>query len=151
MVQVTPDAGSYLLISRLDKPAFLRVGALGEYLFPSGIYFYSGSAGNRGGLRARIFHHLCIHAFPHWHLDYLRPFLHPLEAWMMMANESLECDFNCYVCSFFHTKQAVKGFGSSDCRRGCGSHLSYLPLECQLDHLFIQFKEYFKGVERIFL
>ncbi|HIQ09546.1 MAG TPA: DUF123 domain-containing protein, partial [Anaerolineaceae bacterium] len=56
MLPSTP--GAYALALRLERPVGLRVGALGVWDFPEGVYVYLGSARGPGGIRARLGRHL---------------------------------------------------------------------------------------------
>lgn len=119
------DGGCYTLVIVLPKPTSIRVGELGAALFPSGFYLYTGSA--MSGLRARIARHLRKSKKRHWHIDYL------LGASGARVNEIVthvspsreECRHNQRIARLPGAKIILPGFGSSDCRDGCPSHLIY--------------------------
>lgn len=96
----------------------VRVGRLGRCTFPPGTYVYTGSA--RRGLEARIARHHKKDKPLRWHIDYLtsRP-----EAQITRVERLAipECRANREVAG----SVPVPGFGASDCRAGCGSHLKY--------------------------
>ncbi len=56
----------HLLIA---KPARLKIGRLGVFLFPAGRYVYTGSA--LSGLNRRLARHQRQEKRLHWHIDYL--------------------------------------------------------------------------------
>ncbi|MBE0698753.1 MAG: DUF123 domain-containing protein, partial [Anaerolineaceae bacterium] len=73
MIGAVPGlCGSYALHLVLTGERSIRVGRLGEIVFPAGDYIYLGSAWGPGGLRARLAHHVRIASSPHWHIDWLR-------------------------------------------------------------------------------
>ncbi len=107
---------SYRLRIRLARDAWIRVGALGRFRFPAGDYLYTGSA--RRNLEARIARHASRDKKPRWHIDYL--LLHPAATLVAVERSSLpECEWHRTAPG----AAIVPGFGASDCRAGCGSHL----------------------------
>ncbi len=97
----------------------LRVGALGLLEFPKGRYAYTGSA--RRNLESRIARHLSRYKPLHWHIDYLlaRP---EARVTRVLTFSRAECDVNRRTAGHI----VAPGFGSSDCRSGCGAHLKFL-------------------------
>ncbi|HFE38392.1 MAG TPA: GIY-YIG nuclease family protein [Gammaproteobacteria bacterium] len=94
----------------------LIIGKLGVFTFPPGHYVYTGSA--KRNLASRVKRHLSSNKTLRWHVDYL---LDSIWAKVVMVElfDANECDVN-------QQKQGqiiVPGFGASDCRQGCGSHL----------------------------
>jgi Uri superfamily endonuclease len=118
-----PVKGTYLLIFKANKPFRCRVGKLGQFVARPGFYAYVGSAQGPGGVAARISHHLAIAARPHWHLDYVRPHLHPIEVWCSYASTSREHQWAHALTQFSSAGVPLPGFGASDCR--CEAHLAY--------------------------
>ncbi len=115
--------GSYILIFRLTDKVEAVVGRLGSVTFNPAVYYYCGSALGRGGLRGRLSHHLKYPQKPHWHVDYLQPYRDLLEVLYLSNGEKLECEFSQYLARQPSAFIPVKGFGASDCVKGCGSHL----------------------------
>jgi Uri superfamily endonuclease len=113
-----PAATVYQLDIVLAVNSLIAVGRLGEFLFPAGRYVYTGSA--RRNLAARIDRHLSRDKRLRWHIDYL-----------LMAGEAevvgvrLFADGECVVNQAAEGVFVAPGFGASDCRSGCGSHLKY--------------------------
>ncbi len=94
-------------------------GALGSCNFPAGHYVYTGSA--RRNLQARITRHLSTGKKLRWHIDYL--LAHPdVEILRVETSAIPECRWNQQL----EGRIPVAGFGASDCRNGCGSHLKLL-------------------------
>lgn len=118
-----PAGGSYQLHIFVAASIRIRVGALGIRLFPRGHYLYTGSA--MRNLHPRVARHGRRKKKKRWHIDYLlaakgvrivRIVLHP-----SAARE--ECIRNRRASQLPGASIPVPGFGSSDCRASCGSHL----------------------------
>ena len=110
---------SYQLRIRLHKDAKIQVGALGVFTFPAGDYIYTGSA--KRGLQARIQRHCRKDKPRRWHIDYLSS--HPqAEVVDTQTFPDEECPLNQATAGTI----LVPGFGASDCRAACASHLKYL-------------------------
>ncbi len=98
---------SYVLIIRLSFPVELKIGALGEFDFPSAYYTYAGA----GGL-SRIKRHFRKEKKLHWHIDYLTEAAKPVEAWLGSLPEiELVKTLEKILDPF------IRGFGSSDTRK----------------------------------
>jgi Uri superfamily endonuclease len=122
-----PPKGSYTLVISLLKKQWIKVGSLGTALFPAGTYLYTGSAMN--GLRGRLSRHLRkTNKKGRWHIDYLlkHPEAQIRQILIYPPAPDQECRQNRRISALPGSKVVLKGFGSSDCRMGCGSHLFYL-------------------------
>ena len=100
-------------------PIQVRVGRLGAFDFPAGRYSYTGSA--LRNFEARVSRHLSSTKKMHWHIDYLlaAPGVRVRE---VRRYDEAECTVNQRIVG----ELTVAGFGASDCRSGCGSHLKRL-------------------------
>jgi len=107
---------TYQLAIETKRAMRIRVGRLGEFLFPAGLYVYTGSA--RRGLGARIRRHLSSTKRLHWHIDHLLA-----ASGARIASISVFDEPECVVNRRTPGEIVVGGFGSSDCTSGCGSHL----------------------------
>ena len=109
---------SYQLLIEVARPITVTIGRLGRFDFPAGRYVYTGSA--RRNLEARIARHLRSEKALRWHIDYLltAPGVRVLD---VRRSSRGECALNRDVPGAI----PVPGFGASDCRAGCGSHLKY--------------------------
>jgi Uri superfamily endonuclease len=114
---------TYQLEIVLAAPARITIGRLGVYDFPAGRYIYTGSA--KRNLDARVARHLRRDKRLHWHIDYLLAAPSARVAAVERFAEP-ECAVNARTAG----KVQVPGFGASDCRAGCGSHLKYLGEAC---------------------
>ena len=110
------DPRTYQLLIELPASVRVRVGRLGEFDFPAGRYLYTGSA--LRNFEARIRRHLSPVKTMHWHVDYL------LAAPGVRVRELARfTEAECVVNQRTSGEILIPGFGASDCRAGCGSHL----------------------------
>lgn len=117
--------GIYALIFVIDRESTVQIGRLGVFKFSTGTYVYFGSAKGPGGLRARLSHHFSRKKRMHWHIDFLlaSPYTRPLAAVYSLTGSLVECDLVEKALQLFSPEVSIKGFGSSDCRKGCPAHL----------------------------
>lgn len=118
--------GSYALQLYLPQAARLQVGRLGWFDFTAGHYVYMGSAMGSGGLRARLGRHLRGGSRLHWHIDVLRAVCQVSGYTFEAGSQPLECTWSRKIAGLGCASVPVPGFGASDCRSGCASHLVYL-------------------------
>jgi len=140
MNTIPPEPGFYALELRLTHPAQLRIGQLGEQLFPADVYIYAGSALGPGGLRARLGRHLqAKEKRTHWHIDYLGQaarvealayiIVSPDKFHISRSAEPgpdaipIECLWSQALARMPGASIPVSGFGASDCCSGCRAHL----------------------------
>jgi Uri superfamily endonuclease len=119
---VTDDPGVYQLHLLVPKPARLRIGKLGTFLFPAGPYIYTGSA--LSGLGRRLARHQRQEKRLHWHIDYLLRHARIERITVEPTQDRRECALNRESMEQPGAQVIVRGFGSSDCR--CPAHLVYL-------------------------
>lgn len=111
---------TYQLLIELVAPARVRVGRLGTFDFPAGQYVYTGSA--KRNLASRVARHLGSEKHLRWHVDYLLA----VPAARVTGVRKLTRE-ECVVNQSTGGLILAPGFGASDCKAGCGSHLRYLP------------------------
>ncbi len=118
-VAIKPGFRTYQLLIEVTELVCVRVGRLGSFEFPAGLYLYTGSA--LRNFEARVSRHLAMSKKMHWHIDYL------LAAPGVNLREVLRhAEAECLINQKTSGEIVVDGFGSSDCRAGCGSHLKRL-------------------------
>ena len=110
---------SYQLIISLSQNINIQIGKLGLFSFQKGTYVYAGSA--KRNMDARIKRHLSKDKNLHWHIDYLLA-NEQTKIIKVIKSELSECDLNGHVKG----KIIAKGFGSSDCKENCKSHLKFI-------------------------
>lgn len=101
--------------------------------FPKGYYTYTGSALGKGAtsLKRRVSRHMRKGKRNLWHIDFLLADENATVTAVVAAQTSkkLECDMNRHIKMEGKAKIPVKGFGSSDCKENCESHLLYFGEE----------------------
>ena len=118
--------GCYTLTIALRRKRLLRIGSLGSSHFAPGFYLYTGSALN--GLKNRLSRYLRKqYKKCHWHIDYLLkcPQACIQEIRFYPGRGRPECFLNQRVAALPGAKIVAHGFGASDCKAGCKSHLLY--------------------------
>ncbi|MHB9301413.1 GIY-YIG nuclease family protein [Thermofilum pendens] len=118
--------GIYILLIVLKSDAKLSSISGKEVTLRAGIYLYLGSAKGPGGLRARVSRHLRREKRVHWHIDRLLAAPGASVAYVVYGETHLpECVLT-RPLEELGCRHPLPGFGSSDCKHGCTSHL----LEC---------------------
>jgi len=129
-VNILSGHGTYTLLLHAEKQVTVTTGSLGKQRFPAGYYSYTGSAMGKGAsLKNRIARHLKKEKRCFWHIDYLLENENVSVEAVVAAESSqkMECEMNQHIRRDIGAKVQIKGFGASDCRRNCGSHLLFFP------------------------
>lgn len=114
--------GAYCLVFVLGRAQTVRIGALGAFDFPSGVYVYVGSA--QAGVEQRIGRHLRKGKRKRWHVDYLLEHADVVSTiGIATGMKEDECDIAQTLLRSEGASVVAPGFGSSDCR--CSSHLIF--------------------------
>jgi Uri superfamily endonuclease len=117
--------GCYSLIIDLKRKKTIRVGRLGQAVFPTGTYIYTGSGMN--GLRPRLKRHCGRKKKIHWHIDHLLmlPDARIQKIILYPAAPGQECLQNKRIAARPGAAVILKNFGASDCKSDCVSHLFF--------------------------
>ncbi len=110
---------TYQLLIELARPVRVTIGRFGKFDFPAGRYIYTGSA--RRNFAARVARHLRRKKTLRWHIDYLLA-----APGVSIAGVRRYVEDECTINRATPGDVPVPGFGASDCRAGCGSHLKLL-------------------------
>jgi endonuclease-3 len=145
--------GVYMLLLFVSKEATLTVGKLGKQKFPVGYYSYMGSAlGKAASLKNRVARHLRKEKRSFWHIDYLLADQNvSVEA--VLATETvqkIECKTNQHIKTRLGAEVKVRGFGASDCRKNCKSHLLYFPETEDVEWLVQKLAAQIRSVSGVF-
>ncbi len=131
LISELSTSGVYTLILFLPKDVTANIGKMGKQKFPRGYYSYTGSALGKGSsnLKHRISRHIKKEKRRFWHIDYLLANKNVFVEAVVAAetNKDMECSLNSHLKKIKGAKVPVNGFGASDCRKNCGSHLLYFP------------------------
>ncbi len=134
-----PTTGIYTLIVFLSNETRLKVGKLGIQRFPAGYYTYTGSALGMGpsSLRQRVARHLKKRKSKFWHIDFLLAHKNASVTAAVAAQvyREAECNINRSLKKRLKAKIPVVGFGASDCRQNCESHLLYFGAQNIKSHV----------------
>jgi Uri superfamily endonuclease len=122
--RISGQHGTYALVLACRRPVETAVGMLGPVRLTNGYWVYVGSAFGPGGLRARLAHHLKPSVRPHWHLDYIKGALQPIEIWTTTDPVKREHDWVRLISGLKGASRPIAGFGASDC--ACRTHLIHL-------------------------
>ena len=130
-VPATP--GIYSLVIDVATPTQLSIGARGILSFLQGYYIYTGSARGRASmnLQTRLRRHLQDTKKDRWHIDFLLrdEATKLLNVFYFETLKDLECAVAQSIIKDPLIHAVHKGFGASDCRNRCYSHL------CQSRHI----------------
>lgn len=107
---------TYQLLIEVTRPLRVNIGRFGKHDFPAGRYIYTGSA--KCNFEARIVRHIRREKALRWHIDYLLA-----AAGVSIAGVRRYVEGECTINQATPGWVVVHGFGASDCRMGCGSHL----------------------------
>ena len=150
LIQELSTSGIYTLLLFLSKEVTLTIGKLGKKRFSRGYYTYTGSALGKGAssLKHRIVRHMRKEKWRFWHIDYLLADENvSVEAVIVVeTNEKMECKANQHIKTIRGAKVPVKGFGASDCRKNCGSHLLFFPDIIEASFLFQKIAKYYEDL-----
>lgn len=114
--------GTYSLVLILETEQHIEIGKLGNFLFKKGYYVYNGSA--LGGF-GRVRYHLKENKSKRWHIDYLLDKAKLIKIITSETNKNQEHDISKSLARRKDAEIPVIKFGSSDCNKGCFSHLVY--------------------------
>ena len=125
-----PKKGTYTLIIHLSKAVSAKIGQQGVKVFPRGYYTYTGSAFGLGtsSLKHRVSRHLKkTGKKKRWHIDFLLAHkeVSVTAAIIGETARKIECEINRYIKEQGAARTPVLGFGASDCKLDCQSHLLY--------------------------
>jgi Uri superfamily endonuclease len=110
---------TYQLLIEVARPVRANIGRLGNFAFLAGRYIYTGSA--KRNFEARVARHLRKEKTLRWHIDYLLAM-----PGVRIVGVRRYVEDECAINQATPGDVLVEGFGASDCRAGCGSHLHYL-------------------------
>ncbi|MBS3794349.1 MAG: GIY-YIG nuclease family protein [Candidatus Thorarchaeota archaeon] len=118
--------GVYTLIIEVTNPLNLAAGGLRDLTLEKGTYVYVGSAMGTGStnLENRLARHFSEKKTVHWHIDYLlKKDVEKKSAVWAETEKSRECDVALRIKMSNHFANGPSGFGASDCKKKCGTHL----------------------------
>jgi Uri superfamily endonuclease len=134
--------GTYTLVIFVKADTQIVIGRMGSRVFRKGYYTYTGSAFGKGAhsLKGRIDRHLRKTKTKRWHIDYLLCDCNAEVTCVVACHtrRKMECEVNRALKEQLRAEIPVPGFGSSDCRKGCGSHLLFFGLNEDVTERIVQ-------------
>jgi len=131
-IRIPKKPGIYTLVIVVTQPFRKKIGKLGYHNFPAGTYTYTGSAigVKSSNLNSRVGRHLNSRKKKHWHIDYLLSSDRAHIAWVIFleTESKLECKIAQKLFRLNGANSIISGFGSSDCHKGCQSHLHHFNI-----------------------
>ena len=112
---------SYQLHINISDNIEIQIGKLGQFTFPKGHYIYTGSAKKNVDERIKRHKSNSPDKKLHWHIDHL---LNDKNTKIIEINKFAEEE--CILNQKTIGEIIITGFGSSDCKNKCKSHLKYL-------------------------
>ena len=121
------NSGAYVLWINIRRNVDMQIGKLAYLNFKVGAYLYTGSALRL--LQQRLVRHLKSDKIKRWHIDHLtsHPWCEIENIFILFSLTKLECELNQSILTNIPATVVMNGFGSSDCKNGCGGHLIWLP------------------------
>jgi len=143
-----PAKGIYTLIIYVRTNSRIKVHKLGCFNFQKGYYAYTGSALGEGAtnLRTRVARHLKKKKNKQWHIDFLLTNKNANVTTVVAAasNVNEECRINHLIKNIEGATVPAWGFGASDCKQNCKSHLLYLNAENPNERITDVYKQVFR-------
>jgi len=122
-----PAKGNYTLIILLKAPSRVKMARYGRVKLDKGYYAYTGSALGQGamGLRSRVARHFRKEKKKHWHIDCLLASRTACITAVVAApsKDNKECEISNLIENIEGATVLITGFGASDCKYNCKSHL----------------------------
>jgi Uri superfamily endonuclease len=118
--------GAYVLIIDLKQNRLLKLKSLGNLSIDKGTWIYVGSAMGMGStnLENRIRRHFRSEKTIHWHIDHLLDSDSKIRASIWSESSSpVECAIVKSIDKMVDVNPGPRGFGSSDCKQKCWTHL----------------------------
>lgn len=137
--------GFYVLALRTTSRITLELKSIERVTLEPGGYAYVGSAMGNGStsLENRIGRHFREEKKIHWHIDHL---LREADGSLSAVWATSETHYECQLASALEKHPSfigvAKGFGASDCRGGCYSHLfEYVGQDSMIEELKTVFRD----------
>ncbi len=128
--------GAYVLIIDLNEMLSFNLKSLGNLSFDKGTWIYVGSAMGMGStnLENRIRRHFRSEKTIHWHIDHLLHSDSKIRASVWAESSSpAECEIAKSIDRMVDVNPGPRGFGASDCKQKCVTHLYQSKIENGLE------------------
>ena len=128
--------GAYVLIIDLMENLSFHLKSLGSLSFEKGTWIYIGSAMGNGStsLENRLARHFRSEKTIYWHIDYLLKSSAKIRCSIWTeSSKPVECDIAKSIEQINNIYQGPKGFGASDCKNQCFTHLYQSKIQSGLE------------------
>lgn len=128
--------GAYVLIIDLIENVSFQLKSIGELSFEKGTWIYVGSAMGLGStsLENRIRRHFRSEKTIHWHIDHLLKSNSKIRAVIWSESTTpVECNIAKSMAQMENIDPGPKGFGASDCKQKCWTHLYHSKVKSGLE------------------
>ncbi len=128
--------GAYVLIIDLNRKQSVHLKSLGSLDFERGAWIYIGSAMGNGStnLENRIRRHFRSTKKIHWHIDHLLSSDAKIRCSIWSESQySVECEIAKSIEKIQGVIRGPRGFGASDCKNKCWTHLYYSAIDEDLE------------------
>lgn len=140
--------GVYTLVMLLEREVCIEMRKCGNCILQKGYYAYTGSASGDGGvsLQSRVARHLKKRKVKHWHIDFLVANKNAKVITVVAAETSVnrECQVNNAIKEIEGATVPIDGFGASDCKHNCESHLVFFGDENVTEKIVDKYKDLFE-------
>ncbi|MAH22035.1 MAG: hypothetical protein CMO12_04410 [Thaumarchaeota archaeon] len=138
--------GTYTIILQLRRSLHIAVKSLHGCDLQPNFYAYTGSALGKGSssIVGRLGRHFSGTGKSFWHIDHMTqsPDCEVSAAVLVLDSTPRECMVNSHLKRAVGLRRMVDGFGSSDCKEGCGGHLLSIPSRTSLQAIRLLTKIY---------
>ncbi len=139
-----PIRGNYTLIILLKGQSRIKMVRYSQLKLDKGYYAYTGSAIGQGAvsLRRRVARHFRKEKKIHWHIDYLLASKTAYITAVVAAasKDNKECEISRLIRNIEGATVPITGFGASDCKHNCESHLIQLGENNKLEKIADAYK-----------
>jgi len=152
-LETLPTKGNYTLIIFLKAATRLRMARGRSVSLKKGYYAYTGSAlgSNATNLRRRVARHLTRKKEKHWHIDYLLADKKSSVTAVVAATSKVnkECKITNLLQRLEGATVPIMGFGASDCKGKCRSHLMHFEKDIRSEVVADVYKSIFRDVQTL--
>ncbi|HKZ94362.1 MAG TPA: GIY-YIG nuclease family protein [Candidatus Bathyarchaeia archaeon] len=152
-LEALPAKGNYTLIIFLKASTDIKMAGRRYVSLKKGYYSYTGSALGSGAtsLRKRVARHLRKKKNQHWHIDHLLASKRSKVIAVVAAASEMnkECEIASLLQRLEGATVPITGFGASDCKGRCRSHLMYFEKDIKPEAVADVYKSIFTDVRTL--
>ncbi|AFH42105.1 GIY-YIG nuclease family protein [Fervidicoccus fontis] len=109
------EKGYYVLFLKCTRDVNVKIKDRGEFYFKRGYYAYIGSSFIRGGIQARLRHHLKKKKKKFWHIDFLTSNeSFTIAGYICLSSQKRGLEAELAEAAEEYCEPYIKGFGATD-------------------------------------